>query len=106
MCGVCSRNSAPQTAQIYYAVRHGHHEILRLLLQQDGIDINSKMQSRKGIWTTPLEAAQAAGPSTPIYGVFAEQGLLPQESSPGSVVHKDATAVIAGGLRLSAREDT
>ena len=82
---------------IYYAVRHGHHEILRLLLQQDGIDINRKMQSCKGTWTTPLEAAQDAGPGSPIYRVFAEQGLLPQKDA--------AVVVVAGGLRLFARTD-
>ena len=58
------------TTPIFYAIRIGHDEIVRLLLQPD-IDITNKA----------LEAAKAAGPESDVYCVFAERGLLQQESS-------------------------
>ena len=71
-------------------MRFGHDKIVRLLLEQRDIDIHSKMRfgrkGKKAKWVTPLEAAQEAGPESPIYRVFAERGLLPEKSSPAPVV--------------------
>ena len=52
---------------IFYAIRFGYDNIVRLLLQQPDIDITSKI----------LEAAKASGPESLVYDVLAKRGLLP-----------------------------
>ena len=57
---------------IFYAIRFGHDNIVRLLLQQPDIDITSKI----------LEAAKASGPESLVYDVLAKRGLLPSPAQP------------------------
>ena len=57
---------------IFYAIRLGNDNIVRLLLQQPDIDITSKI----------LEAAKKSGTESVVYDVLAKRRLLPIPAQP------------------------
>ena len=48
---VAMRTKGGKRRPIYYAIRGGHDEIVRLLLQQPDIDIKSSFRTKPGTWT-------------------------------------------------------
>jgi len=73
----CTMSGAGQKTPIYYAIRFEVPHMVRLLLEHPDLDVHREMRSgRGGSWTTPLQAAREAGPSSGVYQAFAEAGLL------------------------------
>lgn len=73
----CTMPGAGQKTPIYYAVRFEVPELVRLLLNHPDVDVHREMRlGRGGSWTTPLEAAREAGPTSGVYQAFVEHGLL------------------------------
>merc|ERR1712151_440095 len=73
----CTMAGAQGKTPIYYAIRFEHVEIARLLVEHPDIDLEQPMKTKKN-WVTPVEAAKEGGPTSPIYRIFAERGLLPE----------------------------
>lgn len=72
----CTVSGGGAKTPIYYAIRFEHTEIARLLVNHPDVDLHTPMKSGKN-WVTPVEAAKEGGPTSGVYRIFVEKGLLP-----------------------------